>query len=49
MEKTKYEECKIEVIVFDGQDVIVTSPGDCDDRSSKSPKMSIYQTFIQTF
>ena len=30
MEKTKYEECKIEVIVFDGQDVIVTSPGDCD-------------------
>ena len=30
MEKTTYEECKIEVIVFEGQDVIVTSPGDCD-------------------
>jgi hypothetical protein len=30
MEKTTYEECKIEVILFDGQDVIVTSPGDCD-------------------
>ena len=30
MEKTKYEECKIEVIVFEGTDVIVTSPGDCD-------------------
>ena len=30
MERIEYEECKIEVIVFDGQDVIVTSPGDCD-------------------
>ena len=30
MEKTTYEKCKIEVIVFEGQDVIVTSPGDCD-------------------
>ena len=30
MEKTTYEECKIEVFVFEGTDVIVTSPGDCD-------------------
>ena len=30
MEKASYEECKIEVIEFEGQDVIVTSPGDCD-------------------
>ena len=28
MEKASYEECRFEVIEFDGQDVIVTSPGD---------------------
>jgi len=26
MEKTNYEECEIEVITFEGSDVIVTSP-----------------------
>ena len=33
MEKATYEECRFEVIEFDGQDVIVTSPGGCDFES----------------
>ena len=33
MEKATYEECRFEVIEFDGQAVIVTSPGDCDFES----------------
>jgi len=28
MERVKYEDCEIEVIVFEGQDVIVTSTPD---------------------
>ena len=31
MERAKYEECEIEVIAFEAQDVIVTSPDPTGD------------------